>query len=90
MAFIVPSFLLALLIATILGPSIQNIMIAIGITSWPGIARMTRAEFLRIKEQVFIEVARAIGVSDKRIMFRHMLPNAIPTVIPLYSSPNEQ
>jgi len=82
MAFIVPSFLLALLIATILGPSIQNIMIAIGITSWPGIARMTRAEFLRIKEQVFIEVARAIGVSDKRIMFRHMLPNAIPTVIP--------
>jgi peptide/nickel transport system permease protein len=82
MAFIVPSFLLALLIATILGPSIQNIMIAIGVTSWPGIARMVRAEFLRVKEQAFIEVARAIGVSDRRIILRHIMPNAIVTVIP--------
>mgnify|MGYP000040495918 CR=1 FL=1 len=82
MAFIIPSFLLALLIATILGPSIQNIMIAIGVTSWPGIARMVRAEFLRVKEQAFIEVARAIGVSDRRIILRHIMPNAIVTVIP--------
>jgi len=82
MAFIIPSFLLALLIATIIGPTIQNIIIAIGITSWPGVARMTRAEFLRIKERLFIEAAKASGVSDKRIILFHIMPNAMPSVIP--------
>ncbi|MEM1610797.1 MAG: ABC transporter permease [Sulfolobales archaeon] len=82
MAFIIPSFLLALLIATILGPNIYNIMLAIGVTSWPGIARMTRAEFLRVKEQAFVEVARALGVSDRRIIFVHILPNSLPAIIP--------
>jgi len=82
MAFIVPSFLLALLIATILGPNIYNIMLAIGVTSWPGIARMTRAEFLRIREQAFIEVARSIGVGNRRIIFIHILPNSLPSIIP--------
>ncbi len=82
MAFIIPSFLLALLIATILGPNVQNILIAIGITTWPGIARMVRAEFLRIKEQPFVEAAKALGLSDRRIIFIHIMPNAIPIAIP--------
>ncbi|HWQ17943.1 MAG TPA: ABC transporter permease [Sulfolobales archaeon] len=82
MAFIVPSFLLALLIAMILGPSIQNILLAIGVTSWPGIARIMRAEVLRVKEQPFVEVAKVLGLSDQRIIFVHIMPNAISTVIP--------
>lgn len=79
--FIIPSFLLALLIAMILGPSIWNITAAIGVTSWPGIARISRAEFLRIREMPFIEASRAVGVGDLRIMFRHILPNTLPSVI---------
>ncbi len=82
MAFIIPSFLLALLIAMILGPSVKNILLAIGVTSWPGIARIVRAEVLRVKEQAYVEVARALGLSDQRIVFVHIMPNAISTVIP--------
>ena len=82
MAFIIPQFLLALLIATILGPNIYNITLAIGVTSWPGIARMTRAMILSIKQLTFIEAARVIGLSDTRIIFSELLPNALPPIIP--------
>lgn len=82
MAFIIPSFLLALVIVTILGPNILNIILAIGVTSWPGIARMTRASVLSVKEQTFVEAAKVLGMSDKQIIFFEILPNAIPFVIP--------
>jgi peptide/nickel transport system permease protein len=81
MTLIIPRFLLALVIAAIFGQRFQNIILAIGIVSWPGIARMIRAEFLSIKERPFVEAARAIGLTDRRIILE-ILPNAIPTTIP--------
>lgn len=82
MTLILPQFLLALVIVAIFGQSFQNIILAIGVVSWPGIARMVRAEFLSIRERPFIEAAKAIGLSDLKIIFNEILPNAIPAVIP--------
>ena len=56
-------------------------MIVIGLTSWMGSARFVRAEFLSLREQDFVTAARALGVSDWRIIFRHMVPNAIAPVL---------
>jgi peptide/nickel transport system permease protein len=60
-----------------LQPSIVNIMIIIGLTGWPGIARLMRGEFLRLRGQEFVLAARALGASDPRIMLRHILPNGL-------------
>ncbi|MEM0441095.1 MAG: ABC transporter permease [Candidatus Caldarchaeum sp.] len=79
---ILPQFLLALVIVAIFGQTFTNIIIAIGIVSWPGIARMMRAEFLSIKERSFVEVAKAIGLPDSKIIVGEILPNAFPAVIP--------
>ncbi len=76
-----PTIFLILAIQSVLTPSIFNVMIVIGATSWMGIARLVRGEFLAIKEREFVEAARAIGCSDLRIIFRHILPNALPPVI---------
>lgn len=81
MTLVIPRFLLALVIAAIFGQKFENIILAIGIVSWPGIARMIRAEFLSIKERPFVEAARAVGLTDRHIIFE-ILPNVIPTVIP--------
>ncbi|MCX8193024.1 MAG: ABC transporter permease [Nitrososphaeria archaeon] len=82
MTLILPQFLLALIIVAIFGQNFQNIILAIGVVSWPGIARMIRAEFLSIRERPFVEAAKAIGLSDTKIIFSEILPNAIPAVIP--------
>ena len=76
-----PSFFLILTVVALLPASIYNIMIVIGITSWMGAARFVRAEFLSLREQDFVAAARALGVSDWRIIFRHMVPNAIAPVL---------
>lgn len=76
-----PTFFLILAVIAILEPSITNIMIVIGITSWPGIVRLLRAEFLSLKEREFVAAARALGASDRRIIFRHILPNALAPVV---------
>lgn len=75
-----PSFFLILAVIAFLEPSIFNIMIVIGLTSWMGVARLVRAEFLRLKEQDFICAAKMQGISDMRIMLRYMLPNAFAPV----------
>lgn len=75
-----PSFFLILAVIAILEPSIYNIMAVIGLTSWMGVARLVRAEFLRIREMDFVKAARSIGASDWRIIFRHILPNALNPV----------
>jgi len=64
-----------------LEPSIWNIMIIIGLTSWMGVARLVRAEFLSLRERDFVVAARAIGARDTRIIFRHILPNAMSPVL---------
>ena len=75
-----PSFFIILTVVALLGPSILNIMIVIGITSWMGTARFVRAEFLSLRERDFTQAARALGVRDSRIIFRHILPNALAPV----------
>jgi peptide/nickel transport system permease protein len=76
-----PSFFLILTVVALLPPSIYNIMIVIGLTSWEGTARFVRAEFLSLREQDFVTAARALGVNDLRIIFRHMIPNATAPVL---------
>jgi peptide/nickel transport system permease protein len=75
-----PSFFIILAVVALLGPSILNIMVVIGITSWMGTARFVRAEFLSLRERDFTQAARALGVRDSRIIFRHILPNALAPV----------
>jgi len=76
-----PSFFLILTVVALLPASIYNIMIIIGLTSWMGTTRFVRAEFLSLREQDFVTAARALGVSDWRIIFRHMIPNAVAPVL---------
>lgn len=76
-----PTFFLILSTIAVLGPSIWNIMIIIGVTSWMGVARLIRAEILSLKEREFIEAARAIGAGDLRIIIRHLIPNGIGPVL---------
>jgi peptide/nickel transport system permease protein len=64
-----------------LPPSIYNIMLVIGITRWTDIARYTRAEFVRLKAHEFTEAARALGIGDGKIIFRHILPNSLAPVL---------
>jgi peptide/nickel transport system permease protein len=81
----VPSLILILaLIAIIDKATIWHIMIVIGVTGWTGIARLTRAEFLRLRETEFVAAARALGAGPVRIIFRYILPNALaPILVPI-------
>ncbi len=75
-----PSFFLILTVIAFVGPSIWNIMIIIGLTSWMGVARLVRAEFLSLKEREFVLSAVTSGAKDLRIIFVHILPNALTPV----------
>ncbi len=77
----IPSFLLAISIAAALGTGLRNLMIAVSITSLPAFTRVVRAQVLTVKEQEFIEAARSIGGNNFRIIFRHILPNALAPII---------
>ena len=76
-----PSFFLILTIVSFVGPSIYNIMIVIGLTGWTGVARLVRGEFLRLGSREFVLAGRALGYSSARIIFRHVLPNALAPVL---------
>ncbi|MBA5941943.1 MAG: ABC transporter permease [Methanophagales archaeon] len=76
-----PGIILALVIAGILGPSLYNVMLALAVVGWTSYARVVRGSVLSVKEKEFVEGARALGVSDLRIMFRHVLPNVMAPVI---------
>lgn len=76
-----PTFFLILAVIAFLEPSIWNIMIIIGLTSWMGVARLVRAEFLSLRERDFVQAARALGARDSRVIFRHILPNALSPVL---------
>jgi peptide/nickel transport system permease protein len=75
-----PTLFLIMMVITFLGPNIINVMVVIGLTSWPGLCRLVRAEFLTLRERDFVSSARIQGVSDMRIIFRHILPNAMAPV----------
>ncbi|MCK5305587.1 MAG: ABC transporter permease [Candidatus Omnitrophica bacterium] len=75
-----PRIFLILMFLAFLGPSIITVMVIIGVTGWTGLARLVRAEFLSLKERDYVQAARALGASDFRIIFRHILPNALSPV----------
>lgn len=75
-----PTFFLILAVIALLEPSIWNIMIVIGLTNWMGIARLVRAEILSIKGKEFVLAAKAMGFPNRRIIFSHVLPNALSPV----------
>ncbi len=76
-----PVFFLILSIMIWLEPSITNVMVVIGLTRWTSIARYARGEFIRLKNNDFVLAARALGAGSRRIMFRHILPNALAPVL---------
>jgi peptide/nickel transport system permease protein len=76
-----PAFFLILAVIAILEPSIWNIMIIIGLTGWMGITRLVRADFISLKERDFVLAARVIGAGDMRIIFIHILPNAMASIL---------
>ncbi len=82
---VVPGLVFVLTIVSILGGTVQNITIAVGVVSWTGIARLTRAEFLTLRDREFVQACRAMGMPDWRIVLAEVLPNALPPVIVLSS-----
>ena len=76
-----PFILLSITVVAVIGPSIYNIMIVLGILSWTGPCRIIRGQFLQIKNKEFVEGARAMGASNFRIIFKHMLPNALAPLL---------
>jgi peptide/nickel transport system permease protein len=78
---VIPFLPLAIVLAAILGPSLQNIILVIGITSWPSAARLIRAQVLTLKERLYVDRSRALGASDWHLMTRHVLPNVSGLII---------
>lgn len=80
-----PNFLLLLVLVAVFGSTITTVTVAIGLVSWPAPARLTRAEFLSLRNREFVQAARTLGVKDLRIIFGDILPNALPPVV-VYAS----
>ncbi len=77
----IPTFFLILAVIAFLTPSIWNIMIVIGLTSWMGVTRLVRAEFLSLREREYVLAAQTLGARDGRLIFRHLLPNSLTPII---------
>lgn len=77
----IPTLFLILAVLAFLGPSITNVMIIIGLTSWPGLARLVRGECLSLREREFIQAARVTGLPTYRILFVHILPNVAAPIL---------
>lgn len=82
---ILPNFLLLLVLVAVFGSDLRTVVLAIGLVSWPPVARLTRSEFLTLKTREFVQAGRALGMGDLRLIFREILPNALPPVI-VYAS----
>ena len=79
MAF--PGILLAIALVAVLGPSLTNVVLALSVIGWVGYARLVRGQALRAREFEFVQAARASGANSARIVFRHILPTALPSVV---------
>lgn len=75
-----PSLVIIIVVASIMGPSVYNAMLVIGLLTWPSIARLVRSQFLSLREQQFVLAARSIGVSNFKIAFMHIFPNTISSI----------
>ncbi|MCX7371850.1 MAG: ABC transporter permease [Alphaproteobacteria bacterium] len=80
-----PNFLLLLVLVAVFGSTIETVTIAIGLVSWPPVARLTRAEFLTLRTREFVQACRVQGLGDLHLILREVLPNALPPVI-VYAS----
>jgi peptide/nickel transport system permease protein len=78
---VLPSLIFAMVVVAVFTPSLLTVVVAIGVTSWTGIARLTRAEFLKLREREFVMGARAVGANDRTIIVKVILPNALPPLI---------
>lgn len=76
-----PSLIIIITVVSVLGPGLFNLMLVIGLLGWPPITRLLRGEFLSLREREFIVAARATGARNNRLMFRHLLPNAMAPII---------
>lgn len=81
----IPRILLVIGVVAVVGPSLTNLALTLGVTSWVGYARVVRAETLSLREREFVLAARGLGLSPQRIMARHVLPNVVPSVLILAS-----
>ena len=75
-----PSLIIIIAAVAIIGPSIYNVMIVIGLLTWPGICRLVRGQFLSLREREFVEAARAMGAPPRKVIFRHLLPNTLAPI----------
>jgi len=80
-----PNFILLLVLVAVFGSTIETVTVAIGLVSWPPVARLTRAEFLSLRTRDFVQACRIQGLGDVHLIFREILPNALPPVI-VYAS----
>jgi len=77
----IPDLVLAMAFAAALGPGLTNVMIAVSLVWWPGYCRLTRANVMSLRDAQFAEAAQSLGASRSRVLFRHVLPNAFPTIL---------
>jgi len=82
---ILPSFLLVLVLVAVYGSTLTTVTVSIGFVSWPPVARLTRAEFLGLRNRDFVQSCRGLGMGDARLIFTEILPNALPPII-VYAS----
>ncbi|MBN8940121.1 MAG: ABC transporter permease [Rhizobiales bacterium] len=80
-----PNFLLLLVLVAVFGSTLTTVTVAIGVVSWPAPARLTRAEFLSLRNREFVQAGRTLGLKDMKLIFGEILPNALPPVI-VYAS----
>ena len=78
---VIPFLPLAIVLAAVLGPSVWNVILVIGVTSWPATARVIRAQVLSVKERLYVERSRALGASGRHVMGTHILPNVSPLIL---------
>ena len=77
----IPFFIFAILLVAVLSPSIKSVIAAIAVVSWPPMARLVRAEFLSLRQREFVQASIGLGMSSSRVIFAHILPNSLPSMI---------
>jgi peptide/nickel transport system permease protein len=82
---IMPRFFLAVIVVALFGPGLDRVVLVLGLTSWPAIARVVRAETLALARREFVDAAHALGATSRRVVVRHVLPNALPTALVVIS-----
>jgi peptide/nickel transport system permease protein len=85
LVLVVPRFFLAVIVIALFGAGLDRVILVLGLTSWPVIARVVRAETLSLARREFVDAARALGASEARALARHVLPNALPAALVVIS-----